>query len=173
MYICEVIECGEANTGDQFDRLYQSHDDFLRRMCTLMCGNRALADDMVQETWLRAWRSLGQLREPKAARGWLVTIMRRELARYLSRAFNADSSLEEVAVEPLQTCTVEEQVLVNQVMSELDPEQRKLLQLCLLDGCSYVEVAAEMQINPSTVGVRLHRLRHALRKYVEADPVDA
>ena len=46
-----------------------------------LCKNQALAEDLVQETFLRAWRSLDSLQNDKAAKAWLFTILRRENAR--------------------------------------------------------------------------------------------
>lgn len=57
----------------------------LYRYAWWLCRDRALADDLVQETLLRAWRSLDSLREEDAARQWLITILRREYLRELSR----------------------------------------------------------------------------------------
>ncbi len=50
-----------------------------------LCRDRALAEDVVQETLLRAWRSLDSLGDDQAARPWLLTIARRELARVFER----------------------------------------------------------------------------------------
>lgn len=164
MSACEAIEW-QQDDADLLCGLHRAHDDFLRRMGTLMCGNRALAEDLVQETWLRAWRSIGQLREPGAARGWLVTILRRELARHLGRPLHREQvSLDDMLHEPRHECPAQDRVLVEQLMQQLDDQQRRLLDLCVVEGCSYLEVAQALDINPSTVGVRLHRLRQRLRE---------
>ena len=50
-----------------------------------MCRDRHLAEDVVQETFARAWKSWAELRDVTAAKAWLVTILRHELARSFSR----------------------------------------------------------------------------------------
>ncbi|MCV5390693.1 hypothetical protein OFC62_38855, partial [Escherichia coli] len=50
-----------------------------------MCKDKAIAEDLVQETCLRAWKSLDSLQDEKAAKSWLITILRRENARRFER----------------------------------------------------------------------------------------
>ena len=69
------------NDEDRFNRLIGVHMADLYRFAYWLCGNRAVADDLVQETLVRAWKSMDRLNDPKAARGWLLTILRRENAR--------------------------------------------------------------------------------------------
>ena len=63
------------------DALYQD----VYRYAYWLCKNGALAEDLVQETFLRAWRSLDSLQNDKAAKAWLFTILRRENARLYER----------------------------------------------------------------------------------------
>ena len=153
--------------------LVQAHDQFLRRMGMLMCGNWALSEDLVQETWLRAWRSLHNLREPQAARAWLMTILRREFARHLSRSCADEKPLDSLGDEPACAANLEQEVLVDQLSTTLDPEQQCLFELCLRQGHSYQVAAQKMCVNPSTLGVRLYRLRQQLRELVDQSCVAA
>src|SRR5690606_15752279 len=63
------------------NELYQD----VYRYAYWLCKNSALAEDLVQETFLRAWRSLDSLQNDKAAKAWLFTILRRENARLYER----------------------------------------------------------------------------------------
>ena len=56
----------------QFDALVRSLSGDLFRYAYWLCGDEALANDLVQETFLRAWRALGDLRETNAAKAWLM-----------------------------------------------------------------------------------------------------
>src|SRR5487761_2123464 len=69
----------------QFEALVRAHSGELYRYAYWLCGQAALAEDLVQETLLRAWKGLEALREADAARGWLYTILRREHARLYER----------------------------------------------------------------------------------------
>jgi RNA polymerase sigma-70 factor (ECF subfamily) len=55
------------------------------RYAAWLCRDRTIAEDVVQESLLRAWKSLDSLREDAAAKHWLLTIVRRENARYFER----------------------------------------------------------------------------------------
>src|SRR5690349_22976314 len=63
-----------------------------------LCGEEALAQDLVQETFLRAWRALDNLRETAAAKSWLITILRREHARLYERKTPQFADVDEVDV---------------------------------------------------------------------------
>src|SRR5579864_8966210 len=60
----------------QFEALVRAHSGELYRYAYWLSGESALAQDLVQETFLRAWRSLDSLRETVAAKSWLTTILR-------------------------------------------------------------------------------------------------
>ena len=67
-----------GNRQQQFEGLVRAHSGELYRYAYWLCGQDALAQDLVQETFLRAWRSLDALRDDVAAKAWLATILRRE-----------------------------------------------------------------------------------------------
>lgn len=160
------LESPASCADEVFITLYREHDDFLRRMGTLWCGERALADDLVQETWLRAWRALPGLRDQGAGRGWLVTILRREIARWHARPLE-ELSLEQVKEEPAQDSAMEDNAFLHQAMQNLTAQEHALLVACVGVGLSYAQVAERLEISASTVGVRLHRLRQKLAYLLE------
>ena len=71
----------EAGRQARFNQLAESYGTDLYRYAMWICGNDALAKDLVQETYLRAWKALDKLQDVKAAKSWLITILRREYAR--------------------------------------------------------------------------------------------
>ena len=75
----------EASRLAKFNRLASAYGTDLYRFAMWLCGNDALAKDVVQETYLRAWKALDQLQDEAAAKGWLLTIVRREYARTFER----------------------------------------------------------------------------------------
>src|SRR6188474_649952 len=83
----------------QFDALVRATTSDLYRFSFWLCRNDALAQDLVQETYLRAWRSLDDLRDTAAAKAWLITILRREHARIYERKRLDTEDLEQVAIE--------------------------------------------------------------------------
>ena len=69
----------------RFSALAEAYGTDLYRYAMWICGNDALAKDLVQETYLRAWRALDKLNDERAAKSWLITILRREYARTFER----------------------------------------------------------------------------------------
>lgn len=163
MLACELAADAAPATADQvLLQLYEQHDDFLRRMGRLLCGNAALADDLVQETWLRAWRGLASLRDSRAARGWLMVILRRELARHAVRRDNQHQALDSCGVEEQVDCVADQTLAVEQLLASLSEDERDLLLKHAVDGLTYQQLASHFGCNPNTIGVRLHRLRKRL-----------
>jgi len=80
----------------QFDALVRATSGDLYRFAFWLCGNEALAHDLTQEAYLRAWRSLDNLRETAAAKAWLITILRREHARLYEQLAGADEPIDAV-----------------------------------------------------------------------------
>ena len=65
------------NKQRRYDSLVRALHGDLFRYAYWLSGDRAVADDLVQETLVRAWKSFDKLNDSKAAKGWLLTIVRR------------------------------------------------------------------------------------------------
>src|SRR4029077_10750208 len=85
-----------ADADAPITRLFESMRPDLLRFAHWLARARAVAEDIVQEALLRAWRSRDALKDPSAARPWLLTIVRREHARTYERKRRALVSLDEV-----------------------------------------------------------------------------
>ena len=163
MLSCRVeVEGLDQSESDRFSRLYEQQHDFIQRMAIITCGNHALANDLVQETWLRAWLAIDSLLNIEAGRSWLMTILKRENARLYSRKSLDYCSLEDLQEEPAVSENCENGILVNQLLSGLQGEDRYLLESRVFGDMSYAEIAEAMQLTPNTVAIRLHRLRKTM-----------
>ena len=69
----------------RFDQIVGVYQQDMYRYAAWLCRDRVIAEDVVQEAMLRAWKSLDSLRDDLAAKPWLLTIVRRENARYFER----------------------------------------------------------------------------------------
>jgi len=69
----------------RYDSLVKALHADIFRYGYWLCGDKHIAEDITQETFLRAWRSLESLKDDKAAKAWLITILRRENARRFER----------------------------------------------------------------------------------------
>src|SRR5580658_5146637 len=74
-----------ADARASFTALFESMRPDLLRFAQWLARDRSIAEDIVQEALLRAWRSRDALKDPAAARAWLLTIVRREHARLYER----------------------------------------------------------------------------------------
>ena len=148
------------------------HQD-MYRYAAWLSRDRTIAEDVVQESLLRAWKSLDALRDASAAKHWLLTIVRRENARYFERR-----RLETVDVDNLTPS--QEALLANQpdhdlddmraAIYRLDDDYREPLVLQSLMGYSTKEIGELMGLKQGAVLTRLHRARLKLREEIEDEP---
>ena len=144
------------------DALYQD----VYRYAYWLCKNGALAEDLVQETFLRAWRSLDSLQNDKAAKAWLFTILRRENARLYERYRPELVDIEDQSIadsfesEPDQRM---DRRLLHEAIASLEKDYREPLLLQVVGGFSGKEIAAILDLNNNTVMTRLFRARGKLK----------
>jgi RNA polymerase sigma-70 factor (ECF subfamily) len=157
----------EATRRQKFDELVAVYHQDMYRYAAWLSRDRAVAEDVVQESLLRAWKSLDALRDAAAAKHWLLTIVRRENARFFERR-----RLETVDVDNLTPS--QEALLADQPDHELDDvraaiyrledDYREPLVLQVLMGYSTNEIAELMGLKQGAVLTRLHRARLKLRE---------
>jgi RNA polymerase sigma-70 factor (ECF subfamily) len=142
----------------------------LYRYAYWLCRDRARAEDVVQETLVRAWRSLESLRDERSAKPWLITILRRELARSYERF---QPELVDIDDHELTGDLGEsgeqasDAAAVRRAIARLEPEYREPLVMQVLLGYSIEEIAQAMEMNPATVLTRLFRARKKLAAVLE------
>ncbi len=152
---------------DQYVGVY--HQD-MYRYAAWLSRDKSIAEDVVQEALLRAWKSLDALREDTSAKQWLLTIVRRENARYFER-----KRLETVDIDNLtasQAALLAEQPNdelddMRQAIYELEDDYREPLVLQVLMGYSTNEIAEQMGLKQGAILTRLHRARAKLREQME------
>ncbi|MBT8147845.1 MAG: sigma-70 family RNA polymerase sigma factor [Gammaproteobacteria bacterium] len=137
-----------------------------------ICKSKPLAEDLAQETFLRAWRSLDSLQNDKAAKAWLFTILRRENARLYERfqpdlVDVEDQSLTETKTDEPDAAM--ERELLHSAIEQLESEYREPLLLQVVGGFSGKEIADMLDLNSNTVMTRLFRARSKLKDYFAAD----
>ena len=161
----------------QFDALVRGYSGDLFRYAYWLCGEEALAQDLVQEPFLRAWRSLDSLRETSAAKAWLITILRREHARLYERKTPQLVDVDEVEVaEDREALTPEgagEDALIRAAMLKLDVKYREPLLMQVLGGFSCEEIARELNISSAAVMTQLFRARQKLKAMLGGEPIEA
>ena len=158
-------QIGMDNRQRQFEALVGAYAADLHRYAYWLCRQRELAEDLVQETFMRAWKSLDSLQDYTAAKSWLITILRREMARHFERRQLDLISLDDEVVEQIaaESSDSSEIILLRQTMAELPLEYREPLLLQVIGGYSCDEIATELGIKSGAVMTRLFRARQKLR----------
>lgn len=145
----------------------------LRRYARALLGDRAAADDLVQDTLERAWFRLSQWRAGSDLRAWLFSIMHNLRVDQIRRPTVPTRSIEEddfeVPTRPTQADELEVRDLES-ALRHLPDEQREVLLLVALEEMSYAEIAAALEIPLGTVMSRLSRGRERLRLIMEDQP---
>jgi RNA polymerase sigma-70 factor (ECF subfamily) len=176
-----MIESGRGEaTEEQLARLLESFRPDLMRFAFWLARDRAVAEDVVQETMLRAWRARSELRDSAALRPWLLTIVRRENARLHERKRLPTVDLDEVVESQdiglaLNDAGPEIADLRRAILA-LPDEYREPIVLQVLGGFSTGEIAKELGLTVPAVLTRLFRARNKLREMYgldEASPGEA
>jgi RNA polymerase sigma-70 factor, ECF subfamily len=151
----------------RFDALVRKYADDLLRFGIWLSGDHALANDLVQETFLRAWKALDSLQDVNAAKSWLITILRREHARTFERKRLPMTDIENVAVADQVDLPPEERAeigLLRSALMELDVKYREPLTLQVVMGLSIAEIAEQLDLTESAVMTRVFRAREKLKE---------
>ena len=161
-----------ATRRRRFDELVGVYHQDMYRYAAWLSRDRTVAEDVVQESLLRAWKSLDALRDDAAAKHWLLTIVRRENARYFERR-----RLDTVDVDDLTPS--QEALLADQPDHELDDvrdaiyrlddDYREPLVLQVLLGYSTNEIGELMGLRQGAVLTRLHRARLKLKQDLNSE----
>ncbi len=177
----------DGRTADEFNRLYRDHADRIYRFAQRLCGQVDDAKDLVQDTFLNAYRGLQQFRGEAQLSTWLYTIaaracmrMRRkrkgEPQRELSLEDFIPTSEGEFRLQiPTDGLTPEEALenkqlrrTLNQAIQKLPKNYRLVLVLRDMEGLTAKEVGAVMGLNERAVKSRLHRARLFVRRELSA-----
>lgn len=164
----------ESAKKERFERLAGQYAVDLYRYAMWICGNDALAKDLVQETYLRAWKALDKLKDSGAVKSWLITILRREYARTFERKVPKFSDIEQVVVEEEQELPPDDRTeikLLRQGIASLAPKYREPLLMQVVMGYSCQEIADELGISKSAVMTQLFRAREQLKDKLHKDGV--
>ena len=153
----------------RFDRLVGVFHQDMYRYAAWLSRDKSIAEDVVQEALLRAWKSLDALREDASAKQWLLTIVRRENARYFERKRLETVDIDNLTASQAALLATQPDEQLNdmrQAIYELDDDYREPLVLQVLMGFTTNEIAAQMGLKQGAVLTRLHRARAKLREQV-------
>lgn len=156
-----------------FETLVHRHGPLMRAYTSRIVGSRTEADDVVQETFIIAWRQLPTLRHPSSVRSWLMRVASRQALAHIKRR-PTDAPLPPLEV-PVPIETQPENVAVRNAelralsvaLDKLPEDQRHCWLLREIAELSYTEIAEEMHLSPATVRGKLARARTNITAQME------
>ena len=165
-----------STAGRTFDEEALPHLDALYRVALRFTADTTLAEDLVQDTMLKAYRSWQQYRPGTNAKGWLLTILRNTFINDYRRRKHEPVAMDIEAAEPhaLERSIAEtdpegtffSQIVDDKVLEAVDSlptEFREVLVLSDIEGMRYADIAETLHIPVGTVKSRLSRARHQLQ----------
>lgn len=165
---------------DDFEQIVDSHSGALRRCAARLAGGTKDADDLIQETYLRAWRSFHTFTPGTNSKAWLFRILRNtyfDALRAASRAVRTTNRLDvndhagvapDTPETPIEARLIE--ATLQRALATVPDRFRPCVILVDLRGWSYGEVAHTLGIPRGTVMSRLHRARAAMRRALTLVP---
>lgn len=176
----KIIKRASAGDADAFEQLVLTYQTPIYNLCLRMTGNPEDAADLSQESFLKAWRSLGSFQFESSFSTWLYRLASntcldylRSIKRHPKVSLTVEDSdgetqmmdFPDTAPTPEDAAiSKEENELLSRAMQELDEQQRQILTLRVVNDLSYAEIAEILSIKEGTVKSRLARTRDALRK---------
>lgn len=161
---------------DHLRGLYETwvadHMNDLHRMAYRLSGTSATAEDLVQETFYHAWRSINSLKDTAKARPWLFRILRFRYAHWVRDQTRRPrtTSLAQCPIEPIEANigrhTVDvmaDRELLQRALDELDDPFKLPFLMVFLQGMTCRETAQELDIPLGTVLSRIHRAKQFLK----------
>lgn len=151
-----------------FNEIIMKHEKDLFRYAYRLTGSEAIAQDILQETLIRAWTSLESLKEVSKAKSWMITILRRENLRRVQKekvneTDNFDNFEYLIAEDDNLETNLDKEIVYKNI-AELKECYSQPLSLQIIYGYSVEEIANILNLNENTVSTRLFRAKSLLEK---------
>jgi len=174
-----LVTAAQGGDSAAFGRLVRLHQRSIYRLAYGLTRNASDADDLAQETFVRAYQAIGRFRVGEPLRPWLSRIA----VNLAYSLFRRRKRRPETALEPLieaggqfagsddpaeNTAERERDELLGAAFAELSPEHQSILVLRVVEGMSYDEIARALSLPPGTVMSRLSRARADLKTRLAA-----
>ena len=175
-----IVRCQNGDR-DAFRYLVERYKDVLFGTAVLMTGNRAVAEEQVQEALLSAWRGIRGFRLGRPLKPWLLRILVNSVLSHQRRralpTVNLDGNSPDAPVaiipDPAETLdALESRLALRRAIADLSPEHRRVVALRYFAGLTVPEVARTLDIREGTVKSRLHRALAILRQKLDEQDLE-
>jgi RNA polymerase sigma-70 factor (ECF subfamily) len=160
----------DLSSREKFEQSVTRYADSLYRVAYRLTGSEDRAEELVQETFLNAWKGIDSLQDLTKLRGWMFAILRNQYSKSMRReakvpATNALSMNDVVDTDKVHA---ESNDQIQLALSRLDEEQRLPILLVTMEDLSVAEAAEILQIPKGTVLSRMHRGKQRLREILNS-----
>ena len=164
-----------ASGGDQhaFEYLFTRYHEALTRLFEQRLGDKAMASDLLQETFIKVYLHLDKYSSNYTFGQWIYAIARNTLVDHLRRKVDDISIDEKFRAPQATTPTPEESVIINQsrnhfytALEELSEEYRQIIEMRFLEEYSYEEMAEKLGKPINTIKTQIRRARAAVCKFI-------
>lgn len=161
--------------NDLFAQVYEKYNKQIYLYLYSLCKDRELAEDMTQETFLKALLTLSE--EHQNVKAWLYLVGRNLMIDHIRRA-DRERPLDEAEELPADSDMLSDMIadgdyrLLYSAIQKLDAQKREAVTLMYWGGFSQKEIAAIMRIKPGNVRVLVHRAKTDIRKNMEENGYD-
>jgi RNA polymerase sigma-70 factor (ECF subfamily) len=156
----------------RYESLVNVYSADLYRYAYWVCRDPEVSQDLVQETCLRAWKSIDSLLDEKSAKSWLFTILRRENARRFERKQLSLVDIDDYDVVAEEGESHYDKELIKQKIAALPMDYKEPLLLQLIAGFTADEIAEQLNLNKNTVLTRLFRAKNLLKTNLKVETVN-
>jgi len=158
-----------------FDALYHKYHLAVYRNILKITKDTGAAEDILQEVFTRLWEKRQKINPEQSVAGWLFVISFNLSVNYTKRRLREQVVHKKILFNPVPeehltgslVLHKEQYQLLEKAIEQLSPQKRKIINLCKLQGKTYEEAAAELQISRHTVKEHLSAAMVSLNKYVQ------
>lgn len=162
---------------DNFEELIQKHRKDIVNFHYRLVGNRFEAEDLAQDSFVKAYKKFDSLKEIDKAKSWLFSIARNVAVDFFRKNKNKAVALDNAILENYAAANaIDHQAAIasaeiahelQQCVEQLNSEDRLIIRLLYYEGFSYREISTLLDMNSNTLKSRLHRARKSLLTIVK------
>ena len=175
-----ILRC-QGGDREAFRHLVDRYKDVLFGTAVLMTGNRAVAEEQVQDALLSAWRGIRGFRQGNPFKPWVLRILVNAVLSQQRRRAVTTTQLDDEpgdqaseGPDPSETLeALEDRLLLRRAIAGLSPDHRQVVALRYFADLTVPEVARALGVREGTVKSRLHRALAVLRQQLEAEALES
>ena len=173
----ELVKKSQLGDKSAFEELVKRHQDLVFSLSFKLTGNRELANDVAQESFIRAWKAIEKFRGDSTFGTWIYRItvntawtLRKQAKKHYT--LNIEDTQEPVVIDEkkdpeLVAINSDLSVVLRKALNHIPLEQRIIVELKNIEGRSHKEIADYLDISVTAAKVRLHRAHQKLRNILE------